>query len=95
MIDLYAYVFGQSPGLSGYAFGHAAWDLSGPAGTSDGTVNIFDLTRVAIHFGQSFLGATDQSRGTVGSLPAWVFENMPEPKQSRKASEHLPFSSLA
>ena len=69
--------FGQSPGLSGFAFGHAAWDLSGSAGTPDGAVNIFDLTRVALHFGQSFLGGTDQGGGTIGTIPAWVAEAIP------------------
>jgi Bacterial extracellular solute-binding proteins, family 5 Middle len=69
--------FGQSPGLTGFAFGHAAWDLSGSAGTPDGAVNIFDLTRVALHFGQSFLGGADQGGGTEGSIPGWVSETIP------------------
>jgi len=68
--------FGQHPALGG-SFGHAAWDLSGSAGTPDGTVDIFDLTRVSLHFGQSFLGGTDQGGGTEGSIPGWVSEAIP------------------
>ncbi len=69
--------FGETPGLVGLPYGHAAWDLSGAAGTPDGTVNIFDLTRVALHFGQSFLGGTDGGGGAVGTLPSWIGENIP------------------
>ncbi len=75
-LSLVAAHFGQSPGLVG-PYGHAAWDLSGSSGTPDGSVNIFDLTRVALHFGQSFLGGADQGGGTEGTIPGWVFENIP------------------
>jgi len=69
--------FGQSPGLTGFPYGNAAWDLSGSSGTPDGTVNIFDLTRVALHFGQSYLGGTDIGGGAPGTLPTWIGENIP------------------
>ena len=69
--------FGQNPGLAGFPYGNAAWDLSGSSGTPDGTVNIFDLTRVAQHFGQSYLGGTDAGGGTVGTLPSWIFDPLP------------------
>ncbi len=68
--------FGQTPGLGG-RYGSQAWDISGSTGAPDGTVNIFDLTRVAIHFGQSFLGGTDIGGGTVGSMPGWMFDGVP------------------
>ena len=69
--------FGQTPGLVGFPYGNAAWDLSGSSGTPDGTVNIFDLTRVALHFGQSYLGGTDIGGGAPGTLPTWIGESIP------------------
>ena len=80
-LSLVAAHFGQTPGVGGSFgaghFGVAAWDVSGQSGSPDGSIDIFDLTRVALHFGQSFLGGTDQGGGTEGSIPGWVFEDIP------------------
>jgi hypothetical protein len=76
-LSLVAAHFGQSPGTTGFPYGHVPWDLSGPSGAPDGVINIFDLTRVALNFGQSFLGGTDQGGGTEGQIPGWVFQSIP------------------
>jgi hypothetical protein len=76
--------FGETPGtaanpcanvVGGCPFGAQPWDISGATpGTPDGSVNISDLVRVAIHFGQSYWGGTDIGGGAVGTLPLWVYE---------------------
>jgi hypothetical protein len=83
-LSIIAVHFGETPGTSvnpcanvagGCPFGAEPWDISGATpGTPDGTVNILDLTRVSTHFGQSFLGGTDQGGGAEGIMPLWIFE---------------------
>src|SRR2546428_6683297 len=60
-------------------YGHAPWDISGPAGVPDGVDNVFDLTRVGINSvpTQSFLGGTDAGGGPVGVTPSWISQNIP------------------